>query len=130
MTYQLQTNGPFVVSRLSTYYAPSTLNPETITLDDHRTSRGLYIGSPLLTGLAFSDMTTQTSGGTFSAVGMHRPSTQSGTYGSDCCTRAGGRAYAGSCGVALTSGESPEIQYRSGYNPGDNIVNDSYMLTL
>ena len=128
MTYQLN-NGPFFVCKLTGTYTPSSLNAETITLDDFRTSQGVYIGTPELSGLSFSDMTT-TKHASFSAVGMHRPSTSGGTYGSDVSNYAGGRGYAGSCGVSITSGETPEIQYRVGYQFGDIIVNDSYMITL
>lgn len=128
MTYQIN-RGPFIVNKLTSSVSITNYNFLTINLTDHRTSAGQITGKPNLTGLAFSDMTTETGGG-HSAIGMHRPSVSSGEYGADQSRFWRGRGSAGSLGVSLLSAETAVIQYRAGYDANDTIVNDSYTVVL
>jgi|DEB0MinimDraft_10_1074344.scaffolds.fasta_scaffold17598_6 hypothetical protein len=128
MTYQIN-RGPFIVNKLVTSTSFSNLNFNTLTLTDSRTSAGVYAGTPSLTGLAFSDMTSEKAGSQ-PPIGMHRPSISSGKYGGDTARWGVGRGSAGSIGVSILSAEQPVIQYRAGYEFGDVYVNDSYSVVI
>ena len=80
MSYQSYRPGPFVLSKLTTPYTYSNTTEFTLTLDNHYTSSGLIPYNPTISGLVFSDITTEKVGAWI--VAMHKP-TSGGKYGGD-----------------------------------------------
>ena len=124
MSYQSIKEGPFVLSKLPSPYTFSNTTAFTLSLDNHYTSQGLLPYVPSISGLAFSDITTENNSYT---VGMHRP-TSSGKHGGDEPQAMIGRANAGSIGCGIYSNGTPEVYYKSSYNANDTITNDSYVV--
>ena len=124
MSYQSVKEGPFVLSKLTSPYTFTNTTEFTLSLDNHYTSQGLLPYNPTISGLAFSDITTENN---YYTSSMHKP-TSSGKYGSDEPQAMPGRGSAGSLGCGIYSNETPEVYYKSTFNPNDIITNDSYVI--